>query len=145
MSLPLRSSRVRQGLLGVTALVFAAIAVGSVLAPHKMAEGLGYRLGSVDALSEFRAVYVGLWLATSALLIVALRRIQEPLLGDLGAMLVLGQVGGRILSVLLDGVPSARIWPVFILEAVGGLLLLIVRPSEPRGQPSSAPSLRAGR
>jgi hypothetical protein len=126
-----RSSRVRQGLLGVTALVFASIAVGSIVAPHTMAEGLGYTLGNVDALSEFRAVYVGVWLATAALLIMAMRRVQEPLLGDLGAMLVLGQVGGRILSILLDGMPSGRIWPMFILEAAGGLALFIVRPSKP--------------
>ena len=128
----MKSSRIRRILLGLTAVVFAGIAVASLLAPHRMAEGLGYTLGNVDALSEFRAVYVGLWLATAGLLLVALRRIQEPLLGDLGALLVLGQTGGRILSVLLDGMPSARVWPIFILEAIGGLALLAVRPSEPR-------------
>jgi hypothetical protein len=128
----LKNSRVRQILLGLTATVFASIAVASLLVPHQMAEGLGYTLGSVDALSEFRAVYVGLWLATAALLLVALRRIQEPVLGDLGALLVLGQTGGRILSLWLDGMPSARVWPIFVLEAIGGLALLVVRPSEPR-------------
>jgi hypothetical protein len=102
-----------------------------------MAEGLGYRLDSADALSEFRAVYVGVWLATAALLIVALRRIHEPLLGDLGAMLVLSQTGGRIVSLLLDGAPSVRVWPLFALEAVGGLALLVVRPSEPVGHEGS--------
>jgi len=125
-----RSSKVRQTVLGLTALVFTGVAVGSVLAPHKMAAGLGYTLDNVDALNEFRAIYVGLWLATAGLLIIALRRINEPLLGDLGAMLVLGQTGGRLLSLLLDGMPSVRIWPVFILEGLGGLALLIVRPSE---------------
>lgn len=95
-----------------------------------MAAGLGYTLDNVDALNEFRAIYVGLWLATAALLIIALRRIDEPLLGDVAAMLVLGQTGGRLLSLLLDGTPSMRIWPFFILEAIGGLVLLIVRPSK---------------
>ena len=112
------------------ALVFTGVAVASALAPHKMAAGLGYTLDNVDALNEFRAIYVGLWLATAGLLIIALRRINEPLLGDLGAMLVLGQTSGRLLSLLLDGTPSVRIWPWFILEAIGGLALLIVRPSE---------------
>jgi hypothetical protein len=125
----LKNSRIRQILLGLTAAVFASIAVASLLAPHKMAEGLGYTLGSVDALNEFRAIYVGLWLATAALLVIALRRIQEPLLGDLCALLVLGQTGGRVLSLLLDGMPSAKVWPIFVLEAIGGLALLIVRPS----------------
>lgn len=53
----MKSSKGRQILLGLTALVFAVIAAGSLFAPHKMAEGLGYSLDSVDALSEFRAVY----------------------------------------------------------------------------------------
>ena len=125
----MKNSKLRQVLLCVTALVFAGIAAASAVAPHKMAEGLGYALDNVDALSEFRAVYVGVWSATAALLLVAARRVHEPLLGDLGALLVLGQTGGRLLSLLLDGMPSARIWPFFVLEAVGGVVLLMVRPS----------------
>jgi hypothetical protein len=114
----------------VTALVFTGIAVCSLLMPHRMAAGLGYTLDSVDALNEFRAVYVGLWLATAGLLVIALRRITEPLLGDLAALLILGQTGGRLLSLALDGMPSAKIWPLLVLEAIGGLVLLVVRPSE---------------
>ena len=127
----MKSSRTRQILLGLTAVVFAGIAVGSLLAPRRMAEGLGYSLDSIDALSEFRAVYVGVWLATSVLLMVALRRVRDALLGDLCAILVLGQVGGRIVSLLLDGMPSGRVWPMLALEAAGGVALLIVRPSDP--------------
>lgn len=130
----LKSSRARQVLLGLAAAVFAGVALGSVVVPHKMAEGLGYRLDNVDALNEFRAVYVGLWLATAVLLVVALRRIREPLLGDLGALLILGQTVGRILSVLLDGPPTSRIWPMFLLEGLAGVALLLVRPNSVRTQ-----------
>ena len=128
----MKSSRTRQILLGITAAVFVAIAVASLVRPHTMAEGVGYTLGGVDALSEFRAVYVGLWLATAVFLVVALRRVHEPLLGDLAALLILGQTAGRVLSLALDGVPSARVWPMFVLEAIGGIALLAVRPSAPR-------------
>jgi hypothetical protein len=132
----MKSSKVRQFLLGVTALVFALIALASLVAPHKMAEGVGYSLGSVDALSEFRAIYVGVWLATAVLLVIALRRVQEALLGDLCALLILGQTFGRVLSLVLDGFPSTRVWPMFILEAVGAVALFVVRPSAatPRGE-----------
>lgn len=126
----MRSSRLRRGLLAVAALVFAGIAVGSLVAPHKMATGLGYSLDSVDALSEFRAVYVGLWLATAVVFVVALRRIQQAILGDVCAILILGQTAGRLLSLLLDGVPSGTVLPMFVLEAIGGVALLVVRPSE---------------
>jgi hypothetical protein len=125
----LRSSRIRQVLLGLTAAVFVAIAIASLVAPKAMAQGLGYSLLSVDALSEFRAIYVGLWLATAVLFVVAIRRVEMALLGDLCAILVLGQTGGRIISLLLDGIPSKNVWPIFLLEAVGGLALLGVRPS----------------
>jgi ABC-type thiamin/hydroxymethylpyrimidine transport system permease subunit len=125
----MKSSKVRQVLLGLTAAVFVAIAIASLLAPQAMAQELGYALLSVDALSEFRAIYVGLWLATAVLLVVAIRRVEVALLGDFCAILVLGQTGGRIMSLLLDGIPSMRVWPIFLLEAVGGIALLVVRPS----------------
>ena len=50
-----------------------------------MAAGIGYSLDTVDALSGFRAVYVGLWLPTAVFLLIALRRIHEP-----------GRVDGRL-------------------------------------------------
>ena len=129
----MRSNKARQILLGLTAAVFALIAFASLVAPRHMAESLGYSLSSIDALSEFRAIYVGLWLATSAFLVIALRRVRDALLGDLCALLVLGQTSGRVLSLILDGLPSERVWPMFLLEAVGGIALLLVRPSSSTG------------
>lgn len=119
----------RRAILSLAALVFAGIAVGSLVSPHTMAGNLGYRLESVDALSEFRAVYVGLWLAQALLLGFAAKRIEQPVLGDLGALLILGQVFGRLVSIALDGVPGPRIWPISVLELAGGVALLIVRPA----------------
>jgi len=127
----IRSSRVRRTLFTLSGLVFVAIALGSLLAPHEMAAGLGYTLGNVDALSEFRAVYVGLWLAIAVLLVVAGSRVQPALVGDLGALLILGQSVGRLLSLALDGPPTSRIWPMFALETLAGIALLLVRPSAP--------------
>jgi hypothetical protein len=118
----------RRIVLVLAALVFAVIAVASLAWPHAMAAQLGYRLDNIDALNEYRAIYVGLWLATAVLLATAAVRIRELILGDLGALLILGQTFGRCLSVLLDGVPSERIWPVFGIELVGGVALLLLRP-----------------
>jgi len=124
----LRSDRARRVLLGVTAAVFTALALHALVDPHGTAAHLGYRLDNPDAYSEFRAVYVGLWLATAVMLVVALRRIDEPILGDLGALLVAGQVFGRVVSLVLDGPPTARLWPIAGLEAVGAAALFLVRP-----------------
>jgi hypothetical protein len=123
-----RSDRARQVLLGVTAAVFAGLAIHALVDPHGTAAHIGYRLDNPDAMSEFRAIYVGLWLATAALLVVALRRVDEPILGDLGALLVAGQVFGRVVSLVLDGPPTARLWPIAGLEAVGAAALFLVRP-----------------
>jgi hypothetical protein len=135
----IRSTRARRWLIALAALVFLGIAAGSAADPHAMAAGIGLSLEGRDGLSEFRAVYVGLWCATALLLIVAAVRIEEPLLGDLGALLIAGQVAGRLLSVALDGMPGARILPMFGLEAAGALALFLVRPS----RAPEAPSARA--
>lgn len=123
-----RSNAARRVVIGVTAAVFTALALRALVNPHGTAAHLGYRLDNVDALNEFRAVYVGLWLATAVLLVMAARRVDEPILGDLGALLVAGQVFGRVVSLLLDGPPTARLWPIWGLETLGAAALFLVRP-----------------
>ncbi|MBI4852732.1 MAG: DUF4345 domain-containing protein [Acidobacteria bacterium] len=126
----MRSNIGRQTILVISAIVFIVIAIGSLFKPHLMASQLGYVLNNVDALSEFRAVYVGIWFATAILLIVAAKRINFPLIADLGALLILGQTFGRIISIAIDGFPSEKIWPVLILELVGGMAILLIRPKQ---------------
>ena len=63
--------RVRQG-----SDARAALDGARALAAH--AEGLGYTLANEDALSEFRAVHVGLWAAQAALFAVAARVPGDP-------------------------------------------------------------------
>ena len=122
----LRSDAARRFILGIAAAVFVLIAVQAVLQPEQLL--LGRQLDSVDAYSEFRAIYLGLWLATAAQLVIAAQRVREPVLGDLGALLILGQVVGRIVSLLADGIPGPQVWAIFTLELVGGAAILVVRP-----------------
>ena len=124
-----RSDVGRRVVLAAPMLAFFGIAVASAIWPHKMAEGLGYRLDNVDALSEYRAIYVGLWLAHVAIFALAQRRLREAIFGDLGALLILGQVAGRLLSLGIDGVPS-RVLPIAVAELLGGLAILFVRPQK---------------
>jgi hypothetical protein len=123
----LRSDALRRIILGVAALVFVVIAAQAVLRPDHLL--LGRYLDTIDARNEFRAIYLGLWLATALLLLIAAKRVNEPILGDFGAVLILGQVFGRIVSILADGLPGMRIWPIFALELIGGVVILVVRPS----------------
>lgn len=118
----------RRVVLLLTALAFLAIAIGSLVAPQPMAEPLGYRLDTVNALNEFRAIYVGLWLAHALILAWAAWRIERLVLGDVGGILVLGQVVGRILSLLIDGAPGPELLGPALSETAGGLLILGLRP-----------------
>ena len=46
--------KIRRIVLAITGLVFLLIAIASLAAPSRMAESMGYVLGGVAALNEFR-------------------------------------------------------------------------------------------
>jgi len=127
----LRSDTARRIVLILPALAFLRVAVGALVAPQTMASQFHLRLDHVDALNEYRAVYVGLWLAQAVIFGWAVRDVRRVWLGDLGALLVLGQVVGRLVSFVLDGLPSAQVWPTFAAELVAGVALIVVRPASP--------------
>jgi hypothetical protein len=140
----IRSSLIRRILLSLAALAFFAVALGSLIAPHKMAEPFGYELTSPNALNEYRAIYVGLFLAHAVVLLWAVRRIEHAALGDVAGLLILGQAVGRIVSIAVDGIPSSDMWGMLVGEGVGGALLLLVRPSSAGTHPRGAGQASAG-
>lgn len=115
--------------LCLTALVFASITVRAFLAPERMAHGLGYTLSNQNSYSEFYAIYFGIWTATAILALLAAIRVRQALLGDLVAMFVLGQPLGRLWALLQYGPPEGTLLVLFMVELIGGLILLLVRPS----------------
>ncbi|CAN7159015.1 DUF4345 family protein [Acidovorax sp. LjRoot129] len=127
----IKSDTTRQIFFGITAAVFLAIATRAWLAPEKMAAGLGYTLRAPNGYSELFAVYIGIWVATAALALVAAYKVKDALPGDLLAMFVLAQPAGRLLALPEWGPPQGTLFVMFIIEVVGGLALLLVRPSGP--------------
>lgn len=127
----------RQTLLVLTVLIFVANAVQTVFYPDKWAAELGYSLVAPNGYSELYAVYVGLWLATAFLCILAAMRVRQSLLGDLVAMFVLAQPVARLLALPQFGLPQGLLLALFALELVGGLALVAVRPSNPYEAPAS--------
>lgn len=125
----MHSDTARTVILIIIAVVFLLIAVANIFIPHKMAEPIGYKLDNNDAKNEYRAIYIGLWIAHSLLFFIASYKNDTPLIGDLGALLLLGQPFGRIISILMDGLPGKQMWSFFFIELIGGLAVLIVRPS----------------
>ncbi len=125
----IHSDIMRRTLLYLTALVFVVIAARAVIAPEQMASGLGYVLKGANGHSEFYAIYLGVWLATAILAILAAVRIRYSLIGDLVAMFVLAQPVGRFFALMRFGLPEGMLLGMFALETVGGLFILSVRPS----------------
>jgi hypothetical protein len=125
----IHSDIIRRVLLNLTALVFVVIAARAVVAPEQMASGLGYVLSGANGFSEFYAIYLGVWVATAILAILAAVRVRQPLLGDLVAMFVLAQPVGRFFALMRFGLPEGILLGMFALETVGGLFILSVRPS----------------
>lgn len=122
------SDLARQVLLGLTALVFLILAVRTWWVPDQVASELGYGVGDANGYSELHAIYVGLWLAHAALGVYAVVHVDQAVLGDILALLILGQPLGRLIAVPKHGLPGGPLLAFFALEVVGGLALLMVRP-----------------
>ena len=123
------SDLARQVLLGLTALVFLILALRAWWVPDKVAGELGYAIRDANGYSELHAIYVGLWLAHSALGVYALVHIDQAALGDILALLILGQPLGRMIAVPKFGLPGGPLLAFFALEVIGGVVLLAVRPA----------------
>ena len=119
----------RQILLAATGGSFACFALWAAFSPRSLATTLGYTLESKNAISEFHAIYVGVFIAQVCLCILALTRIEEAAIGNLVAVFLLSQPFGRMIAAFRDSLPSGLLLALFIMEFVGGILLLLVQPS----------------
>jgi hypothetical protein len=117
----------RRIVLAGSGLTFGTIAVAAVLWPRAVAVQYGLHLDGVDAFNEFRAVFVGFWLALAISMIVAARRPALTTLGDLCGLALLLQAAGRLLSVTVDGKPSLSFLGAMIGEAMAGAIVLLAR------------------
>lgn len=124
------SDLARQVLLGLTALVFAALALRTWWVPDTVARELGYGMSDANGYSELHAIYVGLWLMHAALGVWAALHVDQAVLGDILALLLLGQPLGRLIAVPRYGLPRGPLLAFFALEVIGGLALLAVRPGD---------------
>lgn len=120
---------VRRLMLFGNGLTFLLISLGVLFFTDRAAYLYGYTLnGPVDGLNEFRAVYIGFWIGLTILFWTAARKPELVLMGDLALLLVLLQSLGRLLSFMLDGIPSRRFVVVFFLELITSLIGLLARP-----------------
>jgi hypothetical protein len=119
---------IRRWVLIGNGLTFLFIAGYVLCFIDKAAYLYGYTLNGIDGHNEFRAVYIGFWIGLTILFFTAAKRIDLPVLGDLGLLMILLQSLGRLLSFMVDGKPSERFIIVFFLEFISALIGLLMRP-----------------
>ena len=124
--------RLRSQLLQATATVSSLAALSALLDPDLVAERFGLFLVGVNGYSQFYAIYVGVRLATAGLALLAARRGDQPILGDLAALFILAQPLGRLVAAFAIGLPQGILLAICGIELLVGLALLALRP---RGRP----------
>ena len=125
-------ARWRAQLLQLVATASSLAALMAMLDPDRVATALGLFLVGVNGYSQFFAVYVGVRLATAGLALLAARRADVPILGDLAATFILAQPLGRLVAAFAIGLPQGVLLAICGIELLAGLALLALRP---RGRP----------
>ena len=133
--LPLTRARVRGKLLQLVATASSLAALVAMLDPDRVATAMGLFLVGVNGYSQFYAIYVGVRLATAGLALLAARRGDQPILGDLVALFLLAQPAGRLVAAFAIGLPRGVLFVVCGIELLAGLALLALRPREKRVSP----------
>ena len=131
----LTRARVRGQLLQLVATASSLAALVAMLDPDRVATAMGLFLVGVNGYSQFYAIYVGVRLATAGLAVLAARRGDQPILGDLVALFLLAQPAGRLVAAFAIGLPRGVLFIVCGIELLWGLALLALRPREKRLSP----------
>lgn len=138
MNVPrLRIALRRLGLAG-SALTFGFIALGSIVAPAKVAAQYAYTVGTPDSFNEFHAVFTGFWLGLCAWMLTAARRWEDRRLGDLAGIAIGLQALARLYSIAAHGMPAPSFTSAMLGEMVTAVVIL-------QGGPLITPSVAARR
>ncbi len=125
---PITRAGLRSKLLALAATASSLAALTAMLDPDRVATAMGVFLVGVNGYSQFYAMYVGVRLATAGLALLAARRGDQPILGDLTAMFLLAQPAGRLVAAFAIGLPRGVLLVVCGIELLVGLSLLALRP-----------------
>ena len=104
-------------------VIYLLIVLQALTQPQQVMRDLGAKFEGANGLSEFHAIYVGIWLITAAMLIYAGLHPEQQVLAQFAALMVLAQPLGRLVALIRAGLPEGKLRVMFALEAVGGVLL----------------------
>lgn len=124
----MHNDMLRQVLLGGVCATFLAFSLWALVGRRSLADALGYRVSAPNGESEFGAVYIGIFSAQALLCLFAIARIRDSAIGDMVAVFLLMQPIGRLPALIRHGAPTGLMKLLFLLEVVGGSMLLAIRP-----------------
>jgi len=122
-------TRLRQILLCAVAAVFLAEAAAALWNPQAAAARVGYAIDGPDGLSEYRAVYLGMFGALGIATLIAAWRVREPLLADVICAAIVAESAARLVGIVLDGVPGSVHLLNIVMEAIP-IAILVLRPMD---------------
>ena len=101
------------------------VGVRSLISPRSIAEPVGIHLSGPSALNEIRGSFGGMHIAVAC---VMLAGVVSPTIRRWTLVLLMaymsGLVGGRLVSVFVDGSPETLVWMYLVVEVVlGGLAI----------------------
>lgn len=119
-------TRLEQIALGLSGLTAFAVGASILVAPHIFFASYGITLNkNVSLLSELRAPAAGL-VACGVLMLVGIwRASMRPVSKVLALVVFLGFPAGRIMGLIVDGVPSGPIIGALMFELAVALLCLV--------------------
>jgi hypothetical protein len=118
----------RSQLLKLVATASSLAALAAMLDPDRFAATMGLFLVGVNGYSQFYAIYVGMRLAAAALALHASKSDAPSVLGDVTALFLLAQPGGRLVAAFAVGLPNGLLLAVCGIELLAGFSLLALRP-----------------
>ena len=124
-------NRVRQLLLLGVAAVFLLEAGVALVNPGAGAARVGYEVSGPDGLSEYRAVYLGMFGALGIATLFAAWNVTEPLLADVICLAIAAEAVARLVGVLIDGVPG-NVHLLNIAAESCAFIIFMIRPSPPQ-------------
>jgi hypothetical protein len=110
-----------KGYLLITGLIFAALGLYTLLDPQAaIYTQTGMHMETIAALSQIRGTSGGVTLVVGGFLIAASRRSALELAALWSVVLILsGLELGRLLSLIVDGVPPANVGVSALIENIG--------------------------
>ena len=135
-------SRLQKITLGVSGITALAIGTFIALAPHAFYASYGITLGpDPSLLSELRAPGAGLAAFGTLMLAGLVRAAMAPTSIAVALAVFLAFPVGRVIGLIVDGLPSGSVIGALALELIiAGALLLLFRPRRVRKRFADLPS-----